>query len=374
MAISETIKREKIENLYLDPHNPRLGRHFIEEKPGQEDILRWMAAEGVLNELAVSFLESGFWTQEALVVVEEKVGRRKELVVVEGNRRLAALKWLFKAYKGEDVGKKWEEIASIATPAKMKRLERVPFVRAGSRTEVQAYLGFRHVSGIKEWNPAEKAEFIAQLVDGEGLTYQQVMRRIGSKTPTVRQNYISYRILLQMEEQGEDISIKKVEERFSVLYLSLRTNGVQQYLDIDILADPGKAKQPVPKPKLKQLANFACWLFGSGEGEGEKDPIVRDSRQTDNFGTILESPKAIQYLERTDTPVFETAFRIAGGSEIETTQHIERAADEVEEALATAHHHKKSKRLGNATERLGRDVLQLLQLFPKIKKELLFED
>ncbi len=374
MAISEKIEREEIENLHLDPLNPRLGRRLIKEKPGQGEILTWMVAEGVLDELAVSFLESGFWTQEALVVVEEKAGRKKELVVVEGNRRLAALKMLFKAHNGEKVSKKWEEIASTATPSKMRKLESVPFVRAGSRNEVQAYLGFRHVSGIKEWNPAEKAEFIAHLIDDQGLTYHQVMRRIGSKTPTVRQNYIAYRILLQMEKQSEDISIEKVEDRFSVLYLSLRANGVQQYLGFDIGAEPRKAKQPIPKSKSRELANFSGWLFGSGEGEDEKDPIVRDSRQTDNFGTILESPAAIKYLERSDSPVFDTAYRIAGGSEAETAQHIERAADEVEEALGTAHHHKKSKRLQNATERLGRDVLQLLQLFPKIRTELLSED
>jgi hypothetical protein len=252
----------------------------------------------------------------------------------------------------------------------MRRLGSVPYVKAGSRNEVQAYLGFRHVSGIKEWPPAEKAQFICHLIDDEGLSYQQVMRRIGSKTPTVRQNYISYRILLQMEDQSEDISVEKVEERFSVLYLSLRTNGVQQYLEIDIQAEPHKAKRPVPTSKLEQLANFACWLFGA---EG-KDAIVRDSRDTDRFGTILESPEAIKYLERHEKPIFDTAFRIAGGAELETAQHIERAADEVEEALATAHHHKKSKQLRKAAERLARDVFQLLELFPDVKADVFSED
>ncbi len=370
MAISEKIEREQIENLYLDPKNPRLGRRLIEEKPPQEKILKWMVAEGVLDELAVSFLESGFWTQEALVVVKEKLGRKKELVVVEGNRRLAALKMLFKAYEREDVSKKWEEIAENAQPAQMNKLKEIPFVLADSRKEVQAYLGFRHVSGIKEWNPAEKAEFIAHLIEDQKLSYSQVMRRIGSKTPTVRQNYIAYKMLLQMEEQSAEISIEKVEDRFSVLYLSLRTEGVQDYLEVDTQAEPNEARQPVPRSKSKELANFAGWLFGTDD----KKAIVKDSRDTDNFGTILESPKAIDYLERSANPVFETAFRIAGGSELETARHIERAADEVQEALKTAHHHKKSRRLRKATEILGADVLQLLALFPKMKAELMSED
>ena len=38
------------------------------------------------------------------------------------------------------------------------------------------------------------------------MTYQEVMRKIGSKTPTVRQNYISYRLLLQMEDSLENFS------------------------------------------------------------------------------------------------------------------------------------------------------------------------
>lgn len=370
MSISETVEWAEVEKLFLDPKNPRLGRRLVRSEPTQDEILDWMCDEGVLEELAVSFLESGFWTQEAVVVVEEKLGRRKELVVVEGNRRLAALKMLWNAYEGLEVSKRWASIAETANSQKMNRLKKVPLVRAGSRREVQAYLGFRHVSGIKEWNPAEKAEFIAYLIDSENLSYEQVMRRIGSKTPTVRQNYISYRILLQMEDQSEDISIEKVENRFSVLYLSLRTQGVQQYLDIDILAPPSKAKRPVPKKNLDELSNFARWLFGTEE----LSPIVQDSRQTDRFGQILESEKAVAYLERSDNPVFETAYRLAGIGDIETARHLERAADEVEEALGTAHHHKKSKRMREAVQRLGADVFQLLELFPSIKKDLLSEE
>ena len=241
---------------------------------------------------------------------------------------------------------------------------------AGTRKEVQAYLGFRHVSGIKEWKPAEKAEFIAHLIDDEGLTYEQVMRRIGSKTPTVRQNYISFRLLKQMEDGGSDISIEHVEDRFSVLYLSLRTQGVQTYLDIDIQADPKVARRPVPKKRVGKLENFARWLFGDDTNE----PLVRDSRQVDEFGVILQSEEAISYLLRSKKPTFETAYRFAGGDEAETAERIERAADEVEEALGTAHHHKKSRRLQAAAKRLAGDVWQLLELFPEVKKEILSGD
>lgn len=368
MPISQAIEYAKIDDLYLDARNPRLGRHSLDQELSQNDIIDLMA-DWTLDELATSFIESGFWTQEAFVVVEEKIGGKQRTVVVEGNRRLAALKLLARAKAGRPSHDKWKRLAKSLTQTKWGKLKEVPIIRADKRTEVQSYLGFRHVTGIKEWNPAEKAEFISLLIDTYNLSYEQVRRRIGSKLPTVRQNYISYRLLLQMEDR-DDIYIKKVEERFSVLYLSLRTQGVQKYLQIDIKAEPGTARKPVPRSKLLQLANFACWLFGTEKLQ----PIVRDSRQTDDFGQILESPKAVRYLEDTKLPSFDTAFRIAGGDEAETSYHVESAAYSVEEALKTAHHHKKSTRLQSAVKRLARDTDQLLEVFPTIYDELYGED
>ena len=81
------------------PSNPRLGRQNTERKLSQEKVLDAMK-DWTLNELAFSFLESGFWPQEALLVVEELIKGQKRLVVIEGNRRLAALKLLKLAFDG----------------------------------------------------------------------------------------------------------------------------------------------------------------------------------------------------------------------------------------------------------------------------------
>ena len=169
-----------------------------------------------------------------------------------------------------------------------------------------------------------------------------------------------------MEDNSEEIDVAKVEDRFSVLYLSLRTEGVRNYLQIDISADPVTAMKPVPRKRLKQLASFAKWLFG----DEDHDPVVTDSRQVDDFGRILESETAVEYLERTDSPSLSVARRMAGVAESEVSGHIERAADEVEEALKSAHQHKSSRRLKQAVKRLGQDVNQLLEVFPAVRKEI----
>ena len=289
------IQTEAPGNLYLDSQNPRLGRHNIEKGLTQDEILEVMK-DWTLEELAVSFLESGFWPQEALIAVPDAVpGKRGPvLVVVEGNRRLAALKMIAKARaKEKGLSDRWAEIIRGYKIVDFARLEQIPYILKKSREEVRAYIGYRHVTGIKEWNPAEKAEYIAYLIEQEKLSYEQVRKRIGSKMPTVRQNYISFRLLLQMESNSDKIDVGRVENRFSVLYLSLRTRGVQTYLEIDIEADPETAKKPVPPGKLKELENFAKWLFGAKE----QDPIISDSRHVDDFGRILENSSAVEYLE-----------------------------------------------------------------------------
>jgi hypothetical protein len=369
MPIATKLRYASISELSIDPKNPRLGTEIIEKELDQDSLLRQMR-DWELEELAVSFLESGFWPQEALLVVEEKLYGEAKLrkVVVEGNRRLAALKYLQLALDGEPVTPKWEEIVG-KKKIREELFKEVPYLVADARKEISAYLGFRHVSGIKEWDPPEKAAFIAKMIDEQKLTYEQVMRRIGSKTEPVRRNYISYRILLQMKEHDDQIDLSRVEERFSVLFLSLRTRGVQKYLHVDIEAPPSKAKRPVPKDRLDALVHFARWLFGYQDIE----PIVSDSRQIDHFDKALSNDGARGYLERTKEPHLEVAYRMAGGEEWETYEELEAAATHLRSVLGVIHLHRKSSRIQESVEKVARAAFELVRGYPDMRANLLEE-
>lgn len=368
MAVSRKIEYMDVEDLNLDPTNPRLGRENTGRNVTQKRVLEMMQ-DWNLDELALSFVENGFWPQEALLILEESLYGGKCFVVVEGNRRLAALKLLRNAATGQPLSKKWEEMAAGLTP-KDDLFGKVPVLRVDSRTDVDTFLGFRHVTGIMEWRPAEKAQYITKLIEGNHMSYDEVRKKIGSKVETVRRNYISYRLLLQMQDE-DDISVKDIESRFSVLFLSLRTVGVQTYLEIDIKADPEKVKRPVPKDRLKALGYFAQWLFGNEEKGIE--PLVPESRDVDEFGRILQSKEAVEYLERTKSPSFEFAYRLAGGDEIEIIRLIEGSADNIEAALSRVHLHKNSAEVRKAVVRLSEDVVPLFRLFADIRAVLVGE-
>lgn len=366
MPVSQKLEFAEIDELYLDPVNPRLGRHYAGRNVKQEEVLRLMET-WKLDELAVSFLESGqFWTQEALICVREELYGKERLVVIEGNRRLAALMCLRDTLEGRRQERMWKELVQGEKPPK-ELFTKIPYLLATDRKSVEAYLGFRHVTGIEQWRPSEKAEFIARMVD-RGMPYEEVRRKIGARLDTVRRNYISHRIRLQIEKT-DSIPEDSFEDRFSVMFLSLRTNGVQQYLDIDINAPPERAQEPVPKKHIEALKHFAMWLFGSDK----RAPLFTDSRDVDIFGHVLESTEAVQYLETSDSPNFEVAVRISGGDESETIEYVEKASENLELALGRAHHFKKSAKLKKATERVGKNARRLLELFPDLHKTICSE-
>jgi hypothetical protein len=103
------IRTLALRELNLDPRNPRLGLRNSEAELPQDAILEMME-DWALEELAISFLESGYWPQEALLVVREPIYGAEGNIVVEGNRRLAALILLYRAFHGRAAGRKWAEL------------------------------------------------------------------------------------------------------------------------------------------------------------------------------------------------------------------------------------------------------------------------
>ena len=364
MALAHTIEFASLEELYLDPLNPRLGRAKSGASVTQSQVLELMRGWS-LEELAVSFLENGFWPQEAVIVVKEELyGQPEKLVVVEGNRRIASLKYLEKAMSGEQVPRNWRQMCVDVTPHE-DLFTKIPYILADSRSDVIAFLGYRHVTGIKEWNPAEKAEFIARMVDEQGMSYDAIRRQIGSRVDTVRRNYIAFRILDQIESLGIEVSDAGMENRFSVLFLSLREAGVQDFLGVNIRAEPEDARTPVPTENFDELSEFGRWLFGTED----RGPIFTDSREVGNFARILSSAEAVEYLRSSPNFSFELALQKAGIEDEEIEIQLREASNQMELALSRVHLHLESEPIKNAVRRLALNAKELLSKFPSITRE-----
>lgn len=349
-----TIEFAELREIKLDPYNPRLGRSIAGEGLSQDEVYDRMR-DWSLEELATSFLESGFWVHEAVLCVEEALNGEDQLIVVEGNRRIAALLRLQKTYEGEERSKKWLDIIN-GHPRTDALFTEVPIIKVNSRGEINSFLGFRHVTGIKEWAPPEKAQFIARMIDENELSYRDVMRRIGSTTPTVERNYIAFSILRQMDEM-EDIDVEEVEDRFSVLFLALRTRGVRQFLGIEkkFGIDPQDVYPPIVPDYEVHLVEFSRWLFGNEE----TSPVVSDSRLIEKFAKVLASEEGVSYLRTVKRPSLETAFIIAGGAQEEVYDLVSTAAYSLQEALSTIHFYKEDEKLKLISRKMLTSALQI---------------
>lgn len=352
------IRYAPLSEIALDPLNPRLGRDAHKEGLDQDDVASLMS-DWSLEELATSFLENGFWAHEAVICIEPDVDVDENLLVIEGNRRIAALKRLQAAFAGEERSKKWRTLVEDEEePAHL--FDSVPYILVANRDEVDDFLGFRHVTGIKEWAPAEKAQFITKLIEKYDLSYRDVMRKIGSKTPTVQRNYISYCLFTEME-RVESIDISYVEEKFSVLFLALRERGVQQFLDIEdkFEVEPSEVRPIIGAANETAVVDFTRWLFGNDQFE----PVVTDSRYVNRFARVLMSEEGLAYLRSVKRPSLEKAFVIAGGDQEEFLDLISVAAYNVEESLSSAHHFASDSAAKKIVDRLTVNVEQLGKIF-----------
>ena len=81
-------KRLSVTSLHLDAKNPRLGRETLSRAP--REIIQHLFEHDKALEIADSIATRGFFPNEPLLAVREN----DRIIVVEGNRRLAALKAL----------------------------------------------------------------------------------------------------------------------------------------------------------------------------------------------------------------------------------------------------------------------------------------
>lgn len=250
-------------DLFFDSENPRLVEAGGPES--QREIIRVLWREFAVDEIALSIAANGFFPYEPLFVAKED-GR---LVVVEGNRRLAAVRLLVDADLRKDVGA--TDLPTIDAAAK-KALDQLPVVVC-SRRDIWQYVGFKHVNGPQQWQSYSKARYIAWVHNDVQVALDEIAQQIGDQHSTVKRLYRAWMVLQQAEKEGvfsrEDRS--KRHFSFSHLYTGLDYPGIQKFLGLS-RERSFDTRSPVPEGKLKNLGELCEWLYGSKKGQ--KKPVV----------------------------------------------------------------------------------------------------
>lgn len=247
------IDRVNLGQLKLDPQNPRLPSDL---ERSQNSMLEYLAKSSSIEELMSAISENDFFEAEALIAVPDDGG----LVVVEGNRRLTALRLL----SGETYPDISPRVVELQRTAK-HRPKKVPVAIYDSRSEVLNYLGNRHIAGVKPWGALAKARYIRQLFDQTSKADSFVERTrtvasvIGSRRDFISKSMKAYSLYESaVAHNFFGLPLDEGSIRFSLISTAIDYEGVQNFVyGPDARDSDGSLSEPI-QDRLKE---FFQWVF-----------------------------------------------------------------------------------------------------------------
>ncbi len=319
LQVGGQVRNVPLELLDLDHLNPRLPIEFKDGKASQEELARYIDKHHDPVRIAESISAHGFFVSEPLIVKPE--GDR--FVVLEGNRRLVALKVLaspgLRAQLAEQT-RAWRGLAEISAESS------IPVVEVQERDDVDSILGFRHISGIEPWDPFAQARFIAELVDRLG-SLEEAAERVGRSLTEVRSIHRDHDIVVQARDEF-GLDTERVESAFGVFKAAMGIVKLRSYIDAPAPREVSPDEWPLPEESSGSLGN----LFGFVYGTDELDPVITDSRQLKALAEVLADSSGAGEEVLLETRDLATARSAAIDHEQGAHREIGRATRAVEAA------------------------------------------
>ncbi len=285
-----------IDQLLLDANNPRFSElgedlnqvnegRFADDKVQAFTFERMKAEVFDVAELKDTIKTLGFLPMDR-IVVRRWLGNlspsSEKYVVIEGNRRLSALKWLISLH---EIGK---ESFSEEQLDNFKQLECLLLDEKGAPAAANLILpGLRHVSGIKEWGPYQKAKAVSALRKS-GLSSQESAQSLGLSTRAANSSYKCFLALEQMkndEEYGEHASPRM----YSYFEEIFKRSEMRTWL--------GWADDAEGFTNEDRLHEIYSWMIPGEDGTGPKLPEAKSMRELagiltdENAMNILRGPE-----------------------------------------------------------------------------------
>jgi hypothetical protein len=189
--------------------------------------------------------------------------RLSKYVVVEGNRRITALKWLQSnldnALITEEIEEGIDETYLDNLANSISTVE-VLVYKGGDKDIAWLLQGIRHISGIKEWEPAQQARLVAEKVD-EGHKFKQVGQMFGLSAKQVGRLYRTYKALQQMK-YDQDYGTKAENKHFSLLEEAYKSPGVRKWLGWD--------DKLYSFENAENLKTFYSWILPDDDNENKQ--------------------------------------------------------------------------------------------------------
>ena len=318
-SIAGDLERISLSELRPDWRNPRFPSSATARFRTDVDVYAYLDKQFDAAAIAESISRHGFFLSEPLIAIPDDgsqnellsqpgseksdAAHRRTYIVVEGNRRLAALQGLASsAVRQAMTDPRWRTF-----PRETELPTSVPVLVAPSREHVAPILGYRHVTGIAPWDPYQQARYVASLIDDEdsSLSAADVAQLIGRNVSEVRSFYRNYSIVEQARDVFEMKDPDRIVDEFGVWTRAMTSSPLRDYINAPPPRDVEEGRYPLPDDGADSLQRLVTWIFGEPRSDEDREAgrqskegrVISDSRQLSRLGRALAHPRGIAALE-----------------------------------------------------------------------------
>lgn len=273
-----------LEDLLLDPNNYRLQDNDIYQQIAENRYHLERVQSGTMSRLdglktlRDSIVANGFLPIERIVVAPYEHVQGK-FVVIEGNRRVAALRQVRKEYDaGVEIPKEVVDVLDAVPCVVVENDDNVAYFK-------ETLMGIRHVGGILEWGGYQRAKLIADLKDTHGIDLGDVAQKLALTPNEVNRRYRAYKALQQMQqdEQYADLATAKL---YPIFHEAVSLPVAREWLGWD--------GQEFKFLDIRQLEHFYELITPrlKDEDGGEEEPKINTYMDVRALRDILPNPEA----------------------------------------------------------------------------------
>jgi len=278
--------------LHFDLDNPRLQTGSeISTKTGKE-VIEALAEIAALDELVTSICTNKYLNLEPLIIIGPK--ETGPFKVLEGNRRLAAIRLILDRGLADEVGIRVPENVSKEV---IDSFSNILVHRVAKADDAREFIGFKHINGPQRWDAYAKAKYVTNWYKSSNgkVSIDDIAAKMGDNNNTLR----AYIYAVLMLEQAEAAGVWSLKDRpatrgrfgFSHLYTAIGREEFQEYLGLKDGWTNKPSLKPIEKSKIENLGEVLGYLYGS-VSDDRVSLIKSQNPDLKDIGLAIASPDA----------------------------------------------------------------------------------